>query len=69
VGFVVMVLLGEWFCVRRELQDIPLSEWNGAAVQGLVLDSPAVGQLQLRAYSQIVYEACHCISTVILQHT
>lgn len=22
-----MVLLGEWFCVRRELQDIPLSEY------------------------------------------
>lgn len=25
-GMVVMVLLGEWFCVRREMQDIPLSE-------------------------------------------
>jgi hypothetical protein len=29
VGFVVMVLLGEWFCVRREMQDIPMSEWPG----------------------------------------
>lgn len=24
-GMLVMVLLGEWFCVRREMQDIPLS--------------------------------------------
>ena len=26
LGLVTMVLLGEWFCVRREMQDIPLSE-------------------------------------------
>jgi hypothetical protein len=31
VGFAVMVLLGEWFCVRREMQDIPLSEWSALA--------------------------------------
>jgi hypothetical protein len=26
IGMLTMVLLGEWLCVRREMQDIPISE-------------------------------------------
>lgn len=28
IGLLIMSLLGEWLCVRREMQDIPLSEWH-----------------------------------------
>lgn len=44
MGFVVMVLLGEWFCVRREMQDIPLSEWLRAGSS--VEQTAAAGQLR-----------------------
>lgn len=39
VGFVVMVLLGEWFCVRREMQDIPLSihKWGSRKESGAIM--------------------------------
>ncbi|KAF6253079.1 integral membrane protein S linking to the trans Golgi network-domain-containing protein [Scenedesmus sp. NREL 46B-D3] len=39
VGFAVMVLLGEWFCVRREMQDIPLSlhKWGSRKASGSVM--------------------------------
>jgi hypothetical protein len=40
VGFAVMVLLGEWFCVRREMQDIPLSEWPALALELLQAAGP-----------------------------
>eukprot|EP00775_Hariotina_reticulata_P000597 gene597-884_t len=30
IGFLTMLLLGEWLCVAREMQDIPISElWQG----------------------------------------
>eukprot|EP00879_Flechtneria_rotunda_P011595 GHRR01012111.1.p1 GENE.GHRR01012111.1~~GHRR01012111.1.p1 ORF type:complete len:279 (+),score=77.62 GHRR01012111.1:492-1328(+) len=39
VGFVTTVLLGEWFCVRRELQDIPLSlhKWGSRKESGGII--------------------------------
>ncbi|KAF8067111.1 sys1 [Scenedesmus sp. PABB004] len=42
LGFVIMVLLGEWLCVRRELQDIPLSlhTWGSRKVSGIVQPVP-----------------------------
>eukprot|EP00882_Tetradesmus_deserticola_P028789 GHRQ01032081.1.p1 GENE.GHRQ01032081.1~~GHRQ01032081.1.p1 ORF type:complete len:221 (+),score=91.56 GHRQ01032081.1:486-1148(+) len=46
VGFAVMVLLGEWFCVRREMQDIPLSlhKWGSrkeaAVMQPIPTEDP-----------------------------
>eukprot|EP00878_Enallax_costatus_P026067 GHUV01027944.1.p1 GENE.GHUV01027944.1~~GHUV01027944.1.p1 ORF type:complete len:218 (+),score=52.28 GHUV01027944.1:645-1298(+) len=38
-GFLIMVLLGEWFCVRREMQDIPLSmnKWIGRKESGVIM--------------------------------
>ena len=27
VGLLVMSLLGEWLCIRKEMREIPLSEW------------------------------------------
>ncbi|GLC36025.1 hypothetical protein PLESTM_000393900 [Pleodorina starrii] len=45
IGLIIMSLFGEWLCLRREMQEIPLSEGTGAGSAGLsapgVRSSPA----------------------------